>query len=219
MLAGIIRDQDLFRQFVIGRRDEENLSVISQLPDDGVSRSLFDARDAAFGSAAGLVQRDFDFDAVSIHCGSDQSGRYINVALDALNFLLGNDKSISIAMDENRSFDQIADCGLIPAATMLRQLALFNQLVQDLSDLLARRRRDIEILQNVPEICPAIGRLPDISQQILFIEVRSAVSPRATLTSLPPAHMSSLLTSQIEEHRFEIFSRNGGIGRRARFRF
>src|SRR5262249_49458251 len=132
VLAGIIRDQDLLRQFVIGRCDEENLSVISQLPDDGVSCSLFDAGDAAFGPAAGLVQRDFDFDAVAIHCGSDQSGGYIDVALDALNFLLRNDKSISIPMDENRSFDQIADCGLIPATTMLRQLALFNQLVQDL---------------------------------------------------------------------------------------
>ena len=102
---------------------------------------------------------------------------------------------------------------------MLRDLPLFDQLVQDVLDLLPRPRRRIEILENPLEIRPALDRLPNISQQVFFIKIGLTLPSGATASRLPPAHTSSLLTSQIEEHRFEILSRNGGIGRRARFRF
>ena len=105
MLGNIIGNQDFFGQFVIGRRNEEHLPVVAELPDDGVPRPLFDTRDAAFGPAARFAKSDFHFDLVAIHCGTDQRSRYIDVRVDPLNFFFRNDESISIAMDKNPAFN------------------------------------------------------------------------------------------------------------------
>ena len=45
------------RQLFVGRRDEEDLAVKPQLPDDRFPRPLFHGDDAAFGSAARLCGR------------------------------------------------------------------------------------------------------------------------------------------------------------------
>ena len=104
----IVGDEDFRRQFLIGRRDEEHFAVKPQLADDRVSRPLLDGDDAAFGPAARLSKRDFDFHLVAVHRGADQRGGYVNVAVDALNLFLGNDESVAVAMNHDRAFNQIS---------------------------------------------------------------------------------------------------------------
>src|SRR5262249_44741137 len=155
----IVSNQDFFGQFVIGRRNKEHLTIVAELADDGCSGSLLDTRDPAFGPAARFAQSDFHFDPIAIHGGTDQSSRYINVTVDPSNFFSRNHKSISITMDKNRAFDQVSRRSLVPAATVFGDLPLFDQLIQNVLDLLACSRRRSEIFKNPPEIRTTVGGL------------------------------------------------------------
>src|SRR5262244_1163979 len=101
---------------------------------------------------------------------------------------------------------------------MLGELSFFDELIQDVFDLPSRGRSRVELFQDVLKVGAAVRRVLDVSNEFLFADVRLQSSPYRAPSSLRP-HNASLLTSPIEEHRFDSTSRNGGIGRRARFRF
>src|ERR1041385_8322541 len=216
VLGDIICNQDLLGQPVIRWSDEENLAVVAQLPDYRVARSFFDAGNTPFRSARGLAEGDFHLDLVTIHGGPHQTGRYIDVALDPLNFFFRNDKAVTVAMQQDGAFDQIPDRRFEPTSTVLGELSLFNKLIEDVLDLLPCSGRGLEIFENALQIYSAVGGLLNVAKEILFIKVRLRLASASASSRLPRLHNSSLLTLIIEEHRFEFFSRNGGIGRRAR---
>ena len=81
----VVGDEDFRRQFFIHGRDEEDLAIESQLPDDGVSRPLRYVDHAAFGASPGLAQDDFDLHLVAVHGGAGHRRRNEDVASDTFN--------------------------------------------------------------------------------------------------------------------------------------
>src|SRR5207245_8807846 len=103
-------------QLGISWSHKENLSVVAELSDNCVSGSFLDAGDSAFSSAARLAESDLDSDLVATHRGPDQSGRYIDVAFNALNLLFRHDKPISVPMNEYGRFVLIPRPACVPVA-------------------------------------------------------------------------------------------------------
>src|ERR1051325_4072523 len=63
--------------------------------------------------------------------------------------------------------------------------------------------RRYEVVQDVLQIQPPIRRPLNVAQKILFIKVRFGRSAPSSFSGVLRPHISSLLTSSIEEHRFE----------------
>src|SRR5206468_1953136 len=120
--------------------------------DNRVPRPLLDTNDAPFRSAAGLAQRDLHFHLVAVHRGTDQRGRYIDVALHSWNFLFWNNEAVTITMNENRALDQTPRRRLVAVSPVLREFSFFDELIEDVFDLLARPRRRVEIAKDVLQI-------------------------------------------------------------------
>ena len=83
------------------------------------------------------------------------------------------------------------------------EFAFLDELVEDVFDLLARYGRGIEVFEDPLEVHPAIRRLLNIFDEIVSAEVRLRLPPRSTTARVLQPHQSSLLTSPIEEHRFD----------------
>ena len=114
-----IRNEDLCRKFFVGRSDEEDLSVESQLADDGFPRPLGHSDDATFGSSARFPVGDFDLHLVAVHRSVRQRRRNEDVAVYARDFLRGHDESITVAMKQDRPFEGGAR-GRFEAASLVR---------------------------------------------------------------------------------------------------
>src|SRR5690242_20109081 len=104
-------------------------------------------------------------------------------------------------MKENCPVNQVSGRGFVPIPAMLLELSFLYQLIQNVFDLLASAGSRIEVFQYPLEIHPSIGRLLYVSNQFLFTNIRRFVLC-FTPTGVPCPHSLSLLTSQIEEHRF-----------------
>ena len=96
---------------------------------------------------------------------SELSGMKMSL-LDALNFFLWNHEPVAVAMNDDRSFDKISGGGLVAVSPMLGETSFFDELIQDVFDLLARGRRRIEVFENSVEIGAAIGRFLDVLNEI-----------------------------------------------------
>ena len=89
--------------------DEERLAVESQLTDDRVSRSLLDADDSAFRAAARSCERDFDLAPCrrSLPEPVIDGGMKMSLSRPSI-FLLRDDEAVPVAMQDDRSVDQIS---------------------------------------------------------------------------------------------------------------
>src|SRR5262245_37106880 len=86
---------------------------------------------------------------------------------------------------------------------MLRKLSFLDELIQDVLDLPSGRWSRVEFFQDVLKVCASVRGMLDVSNEILFADVRLRFSPCHTPPRVLRPHNSSLLTSRIEEHRFD----------------
>src|SRR5581483_2391878 len=108
VLGGVAGHNDLLRKLFIRRRDEENLSVESQLSDDGIQRPLLQRYHASLPPPSCISQGDFGFHLIAVHCRVEKSRRYIDIAFDSMNPLLWNHEAVTVPVDDDRAFNEVA---------------------------------------------------------------------------------------------------------------
>src|SRR5262245_33882708 len=104
-------------------------------------------------------------------------------------------------MNKDGSFDQNPRRRPVPIAAMLPKFSLFDQLIQNVLDLLARTRSRFEFLEDARQARSAVPGLLDVPKQVFLIKDWFLPSTHDTRARLLCPHTPSLLTSPIEEHR------------------
>src|SRR5262249_30347112 len=81
--------------------------------------------------------------------------------------------------------------------------SFLHQLCKNVFDLAAGNGRRFKVFQDRPQIRTAMLRLLDVAKDVFLCDIRSRRLPAAATLFRTTAHQTSLLTSTVEEHRFE----------------
>src|SRR5690606_309319 len=130
-----------------------------------------------------------------------------------------NHEPIAVPVNENGSLDEISRRRLVPVPAVFGELPFLDQLVEDVLDLPAGDRSSLEIFENPLQSRAAVRAPLPVAHEVFPPALRPPAPLPASRPILLNSHNFSLLTNTGEEHRFDIAGRNGGTGRRTRFRF
>src|SRR5580765_5690372 len=95
-------------------------------------------------------------------------------------------------MDNDRSFNQIASRRFVSISFVMRNFAVFHQLIENVLDLLAHFGSRVKIFQNLPKVGASVLTLLQILKDVFFADNGDLPPPRQPFTT---RHELSLLTS------------------------
>ena len=88
------------------------------------------------------------------------------MSLSIPELLLQDDKPITIAMNDDRALNDILCRSFVAISLVVGGTSFFDELIQDVFDLLARGRRRFKLVENSVKIGATIGRFLDVLNEI-----------------------------------------------------
>ena len=158
---------DPLGQALIVRNDEHAAAIDAELADHGGMRALEDFDDLAFGAPVGPGVRDARDGAVAVHGAARAVAADIEIARNARDGVVGNQKSVAVAMDADAPGNEFAAArsGDVVPVGELNQFAAGGQAVEGGFDGRAVVAFDAQFFEKMLEAGFPVRLLRDVGEQ------------------------------------------------------